>query len=114
MPWAFVRIVSALPPTVSEAVLIVVAEALLVAVGVGVPLPLPVEVLEPHAATKSARARLIARKRTFLECFMCWILLVDYLIVSLLQKMMRPAITARWQSATQKKDAVIIISPLAI
>jgi hypothetical protein len=39
------------------------------------PLPLPVVVEEPHATMKSARARPTAKKRAFLECFMCWILL---------------------------------------
>jgi hypothetical protein len=38
-------------------------------------LPLPVVVEEPHATMKSARARPTAKKRAFLECFMCWILL---------------------------------------
>jgi hypothetical protein len=75
-----VSTVIALPPTVRVAVFIVMAEALL---GVDVPLPLapyrpllPLPVVEePHTTMRSARARLTAKKRIVLECFICWILL---------------------------------------
>src|SRR5260370_15713388 len=68
--------------------------------------PLPV-VEEPHATMKSARVKLMAKKRAFLECFMCWILLCC--LLGSLRGYKNDEVGHHWRlkSATQRCASVV-------